>query len=147
MTTPSYKRPESVLVVVYTLDSQVLVLERVHPAEYWQSVTGSLEAAESPEHAARRELREELGWTPAKDDKLLAQVHSNQFPILPEWRARYAPEVEYNTEYVFSVCLNAPIHITLNPKEHQAYTWLDRAQAIARVSSTTNKQAIADWVL
>lgn len=133
--------------MVYTLDTQVLVLERVHPTGYWQSVTGSLEADESPDQAAFRELQEELGWAPTKNDKLIAHLRSNQFLILPEWRARYAPEVKYNTEYVFSVCLDASIPVTLNPEEHKAYTWLDRAHAIARVNSETNKQAIRDWVL
>ncbi|MGW8310783.1 MAG: NUDIX domain-containing protein, partial [Thiogranum sp.] len=42
----SYKRPESVLVVIYTASGEVLMLERQQPAGYWQSVTGSLEWGE-----------------------------------------------------------------------------------------------------
>ena len=58
---PSHKRPESVLVVVYSADSQVLMLRRHEPPTFWQSVTGSLEWGEQPEQAARRELVEETG--------------------------------------------------------------------------------------
>ena len=58
---PDYKRPESVLVVVYTADRETLILQRVGNS-FWQSVTGSLNwDEESPEEAARRELFEETG--------------------------------------------------------------------------------------
>ena len=30
-----------------------------------------------------------------------------RFPILPRWRARYAPGVTHNTEHVFSLCVPA----------------------------------------
>ncbi len=39
----SYKRPESVLVVIYAKSSgRVLMLQRRYNSEFWQSVTGSL---------------------------------------------------------------------------------------------------------
>jgi dATP pyrophosphohydrolase len=52
------KLPRSVLVLVHTSDA-VLLLERLQPAGFWQSVTGSLEPGEDWEDAARRELEEE----------------------------------------------------------------------------------------
>jgi len=57
----SCKRPESVLVVVYTRAGEVLMLRRTSPRGFWQSVTGSLEWGELPAHAAARELYEETG--------------------------------------------------------------------------------------
>ena len=54
-----FKRPESVLVLVDTLDGEVLMLNRVRPLGFWQSVTGSLKRGESPRGAAERELFEE----------------------------------------------------------------------------------------
>jgi dATP pyrophosphohydrolase len=58
-----YKLPESVLVVVHTVDLSVLLLERADTAEpRWQSVTGSREPDDVDLHAtARRELAEETG--------------------------------------------------------------------------------------
>src|SRR5690349_20502674 len=43
-----YKIPESVLVVIYTPDLQVLLLERADRPGFWQSVTGSLDAIDEP---------------------------------------------------------------------------------------------------
>ena len=61
MATTQYKRPESVLVVIYTISGEVLLLERRQPAGFWQSVTGSLAWDEAPREAAIREVSEETG--------------------------------------------------------------------------------------
>ncbi|MCE7916616.1 MAG: dihydroneopterin triphosphate diphosphatase, partial [Nitrosomonas sp. PRO5] len=42
-----YKLPVSVLVVIYTADLQVLLLERADHPGYWQSVTGSQDPGET----------------------------------------------------------------------------------------------------
>ena len=55
------KRPVSVLVAIHTPAQRFLLLHRRPPARFWQSVTGSLEAAETPRDAALREVREETG--------------------------------------------------------------------------------------
>ena len=133
-----FKRPESVLVLVYTAAGQVLMMERESPEGFWQSVTGSLEWHEQPAQAARRELTEETGL------QLEPRVTGieNVFPILPEWRSRYHPEVAENREYVFAVELESPCKIQLNPNEHKRYEWLDVPGAMQRCSSWTNSQAI-----
>lgn len=138
---PSYKRPESVLVVVYTATDEVLLLLRRQPADFWQSVTGSLEWEETdPLEAARRELREETGLS---DDATLIRCQAvNRFPIVPPWRDRYAPDAVENLEYVFRVRLPARLPITLNPAEHGDHVWLPRSTAAARVASWTNRDAI-----
>src|SRR4030095_2363231 len=56
-----YKLPVSTLVVVYTPDLRVLLLERADYPGHWQSVTGSQEPGETLVATATRELREETG--------------------------------------------------------------------------------------
>ena len=135
------KRPESVLVVVYTAADEVLVLLRRHPPNFWQSVTGSLRWDETdPLAAAQRELREETGLSDAAE--IVACGVINRFPILPAWRHRYAPNVAENVEHVFRVLLPERQPILLNPAEHGEYQWLPRAAAAAKVASWTNRDAI-----
>lgn len=134
-----YKRPESVLVVVYTDHGEVLLLRRREPADFWQSITGSLDGDETPQAAAARELQEETGLvTPTPR----ATGRTRRFPILPAWRRRYAPDVIENVEHEFQVRLTARTAIRINPAEHLEYLWLARTEALRRASSWTNRDAI-----
>lgn len=134
----SYKRPESVLVVIYTKSAQVLMLERRYPRGFWQSVTGSLLEGELAIDAARRELEEETGLS----GELISTGIENTFPIVAEWRARYAPDIFENHEFVFALQLESEDKIRLNPDEHVTQRWLPREQAAEKASSWTNRDAI-----
>lgn len=140
MNQAEYKRPESVLVVIYTAAGEVLLLERQQPPGYWQSVTGSLQWGETPAAAARRELLEETGLQAG--ERLLDCGYRNRFEILPAWRSRYAPDVQTNTEHVFRLELPEPVPVTLNPAEHRAAQWLPARIAALRAASYTNQTAI-----
>ena len=135
----SYKRPESVLVVIYTVAAEVLLMQRCDVPSFWQSVTGSLRDGETPLEAAEREVWEETGLI-AHD--LRNCQYQNCFEIKPPWRARYAPQVTHNTEHVFALRLPSRLPIQLNPREHSHYEWLTRAEALERVTSYTNRDAI-----
>ncbi|MBN1240914.1 MAG: dihydroneopterin triphosphate diphosphatase [Gammaproteobacteria bacterium] len=134
-----FKRPESVLVVVYTRTFDCLLLERLQPPGFWQSVTGSLQWGESAAEAAARELREETGLDA---DGLRDAGVSRRFAILPEWRARYAPGVAYNVEHLWYLELPERRPVALNPREHADCRWLALEDAIATVSSWTNREAL-----
>jgi dATP pyrophosphohydrolase len=137
--TRSYKRPESVLVVVHTQDLECLLLERVHPQGFWQSVTGSLRWDETPLAAAARELEEETGLDPAG----MADAGTERsFPILPAWRHRYPPDVSANLEHWFYLAIPQACAVRLNPGEHRGYEWLALEPAIERASSWTNREAL-----
>ena len=135
-----YKRPQSVLVLVYTAAGEVLLLRRVHPRDFWQSVTGSLGWGESRQRAARRELFEETGLRAGR--ALQDWRCGVRFPIVAPWRARYAPGTRYNREYWFALRLRRRAKIRLNPREHGEYRWLRRPQALRLASSWSNRRAI-----
>ncbi len=136
-----FKRPESVLVVVYSRAGSVLLLRRTDDPDFWQSVTGSLAWEEtSPREAAEREVREETGLESTLALRDLKIV--NRYSILPRWRPRYAPDVHENIEHVFALELPAEILITVNPAEHAEYGWFDFDAAAAKVASWSNREAI-----
>ena len=134
-----YKRPESVLVVIYTSSGEVLLLQRHEPPDFWQSVTGSLHWDESPAQAAQRELAEETGISGVVIEDCQQQ---NRYAILPSWRPRYDPAINENLEHVFRVVLPARCPIVIAPSEHTAFRWVARDEALRLVSSATNRAAI-----
>ena len=138
-----YKRPESVLVVVYSRCGKVLMLRRVDHESFWQSVTGSLRWDEKrPDQAARRELAEETGLT--SDYRLRDWHRQYRFTILPRWRHRYAPQVNTNTEHVFTAELVRPLPVILSAVEHSEYVWLPAPDAARRASSWSNREIITE---
>lgn len=136
-----YKTPESVLVVIYTPDHQVLLLERADHADWWQSVTGSLESGESPLQTAIRETEEETGIE-AQQHQLQDLHYSNHYEIYDCFRHRYAPGITHNTEHVFGLMVPPDIHITLAPLEHLRYIWLPAQAAAEKCFSPSNRAAI-----
>jgi len=137
----AYKRPESVLIVVYTRNGKVLLLKRADHPEFWQSVTGAMRWDErDPRATAIRELREETGLTAAPQalrDLGLVQ----RYTILPQWRHRYAPDVAKNTERAFALEVPHEVPLAIHP-EHIEYAWLAFAPAGARATSWTDRAAI-----
>jgi dATP pyrophosphohydrolase len=109
-----FRRPESVLVIIHTEALECLLLERVEPEAFWQSVTGTLHWDETPAETAAREVREETGIDPVG---LVDAAVIRRFPILPEWQA-----------------------VTINPDEHKAYHWLPLDNAIEAATSWTNRE-------
>lgn len=136
-----YKQPVSVLVLIHTPDLKVLLLERVDFPDSWQSVTGSREGDETLAQTASREVLEETGL-PAQTFELRDWKHSSDYEIYGIWRHRYAPGVTTNTEHVFSLEVPEMLSVTLNPREHLRYCWVDWQQAIKMVFSPSNAEAI-----
>ena len=137
----TFRRPESVLIVIYTDGGEFLLLERRRPAAYWQSVTGSLEWGEFADAAARREVIEETGITQG----VLVNLQWTQvYEILPAFGKVYAPGVTLNLEHAFSLRLPRPVPVVLSPSEHAQYRWVPALEALDTVSSSTNRAVIAE---
>jgi dihydroneopterin triphosphate diphosphatase len=137
-----FKIPESVLVVIHTLEREVLLLERTGSPGFWQSVTGS---RDTPEEAfwetAVREVLEETGLA-LEASRFRDWGVSNVYEIYPAWRKRYAPGVTHNTEHVFSLCVPRDSVITPSPREHTAFKWLPWLAAADDCFSPSNAEAI-----
>lgn len=136
---PRFKRPESVLVVVHTRALDCLVLERVAPRGFWQSVTGSLGWDETPAQCAARELLEETG---IETDELRDARIAREFPILPAWATRYQPGTATNREHRWYLELAQRVPVRIDPREHADHAWLPVREAVERVSSWTNREAL-----
>ena len=139
MSERSLKRPESVLIVVHTPDLKCLMLERVEPLGFWQSVTGSLRWDETAAEAAVRELAEETGLPP---DGLVDSGIERRFTIMPAWRHRFGPDVSENLEHWFYLETPTACEVTLDPTEHCRYRWLELEAAIDLAASWTNREAL-----
>lgn len=151
-----YKIPESVLVVIYAPNLDVLLIERADKPGYWQSVTGSKDTLDEPLIAtAVREVFEETGIRivneePTRDfhqrevsiRNLRDCQLSNVYEIYPVWRHRYAPGVTTNTEHVFALCVPRDIPVTLAPREHLNHLWLPYREAADKCFSPSNAEAI-----
>jgi dATP pyrophosphohydrolase len=142
-----YKIPESVLVVIHTIDLEVLLIERADRPGYWQSVTGSKDSVgEALRDTAVREVAEETGVSVGSAAVPLTQLRDwglvNVYEIYPDWRHRYAPGVTHNTEHVFGLLVPRGVPIALNPREHVHHCWLPHREAADRCFSASNAEAI-----
>jgi dATP pyrophosphohydrolase len=141
--TPSYKLPQSVLVVIHTRQMQVLLLRRADMGS-WQSVTGSKDALDEPlAETCRREVLEETGLDAAAAGCMLEDWGlRNRYEIYPQWRHRYPEGVTHNTEHVFGLRVPALIPVRIAPREHLQYLWLPWEAAAGRCFSMSNVEAI-----
>lgn len=137
------KQPVSVLVVIYTADLDVLLLERADHPGYWQSVTGSREGDESLRDTAVREVLEETGLD-ATQYTLTDWQMQNHYEIYPHWQHRYPEGVTQNVEHVYGLQLPSRLAITISPREHLDYQWLLPQEAADKVFSPSNRAMILE---
>ncbi len=134
-----FRRPESVLIVIYTAGGEFLLLERCRPPGFWQSVTGSLEWGEMADDAARREVVEETGITAG----FLRNLQWTQvYDVLPAFGKTYAPGITRNLEHAFALKLPRRTPVMLSATEHVQFRWARADEALETVSSSTNRAVI-----
>ena len=121
------------------------MIERADRENFWQSVTGSLDApSENLTLAATREVFEETGIAVDQlpEGALHNLHHQIEYEIYPDWRFRYAPGVTRNTEHWFALQVPDNTPIKLSPREHVAYQWLPSEEAAKKCFSRSNGEAI-----
>ena len=142
-----YKNNQSVLVVIYAKSSnRVLMLQRQDDSTFWQSVTGTLEANETPRATAIREVWEEVGLKIEENSTALFDCkESIEFEIFPHFRYKYAPNVTHCREYWFLLAMEQEFELVLS--EHLAYQWVSPEKAIQMTKSSNNAEAIRKYIL
>lgn len=139
------KIPISVLVVIYKSNGDVLLIERADKANFWQSVTGSVDSLdEDLSLAAVREVLEETGIDVGalSVGSLQDMHHQIEYEIYPQWRHRYAQGVTRNTEHWFALLVPDDTPVKLAPREHVAYQWVPYKEAVSKCFSRSNGEAI-----
>lgn len=141
----AYKQPRSVQVVLFAEGDEgreFLLLRRVASfGSFWQTVTGSLEAGETHEQAAIREVMEETGIA-AREEDLIRLGLVNTFEIPPPWRARYGPGVTHNEEVCFALKVRR-VEPRIDPSEHDAFAWVSFEDALKMFYWESNRRAFA----
>ena len=119
-----------------------LLLKRtVDHGNFWQPVTGRLEAGETWHDAAVREVREETGLRGHIED--LNYRHS--FLVDPSfWKQHpeFAIKVNEESSFLMDATGIDPDSVVLNPEEHDAYEWVDYETAMNRIIWEGNKKAL-----
>ncbi len=127
--------------LVHDRDLRILLIRR-RDLRFWQSVTGSLAAAENdPAQAALREVFEETGI--AAEPWWLEDLRSRaRFLVQPAMRHRFAPGTRHNTEHQFALAVPTAVPVRLNPREHDALQWCDADRARSLLWSWSNRLAL-----
>lgn len=138
------KTPRSVQVVVYrdgpeAREYLLLLRRREGSLDFWQPVSGSLEAGESDRDAAMREVEEETGFVDLVELREIALV--NRFRIAPAWRSLYEPDVTHNVQVGFAARVDSG-DARIDPAEHVDARWAPYAEARALLQYEPNRRAL-----
>jgi lipoyl(octanoyl) transferase len=116
----------------------LLLHRRAERGNFWQPITGSIEAGESPLMTARRELLEETGHSAEPVDLELSQ----SFMIESQFLASRYPAPIIASEIVFRAELDSAAPIHLDPEEHDRWGWFTFEEAYEKIRWTDDREAI-----
>lgn len=101
---------------------------------FWQTVTGGIDEGESFAEGALREAREETGLRFEREPQYLG--------LEQEFASRHGGEAHEKAFFLPLFGGKQPPTPKLDGKEHDAFEWVEPAEAAARVKFPFNKQAI-----
>jgi lipoyl(octanoyl) transferase len=128
----------TVSVVAVGDDGRVLLLRRSgERGGFWQPVTGRIEPGESPEGAARRELREETG----ADVPVVPLEYRHGFALEGATAARFGGGLVTAEETAFAARLPPGFACVLSD-EHAEHAWLAPGEAVERVPFAGLRRAV-----
>src|ERR1051325_6303801 len=134
-------RPETIRlikVLIHDGDRVLLLHRKPERGNFWQPVTGSIEAGESPSETARREIYEETGNHGDPRDLGLTQ----SFLIESQYLAsRYETPI-IASEVGFAASLDSRLPIRMDPAEHDQYGWFTFPEAYERIKWTDDRGAL-----
>ena len=127
-----------VKIIVHDGDRILLLHRKPERGGFWQPITGSIEAHESPLETARREIIEETGHAaePQPMDLLQSFMIESQF-----LESRY-PAPIIASEVGFHAELDASLPIRLDAEEHDAFGWFTLAEAYEKIRWTDDREAL-----
>lgn len=128
---PYTSRPYRACVGIMLINDggQVLVGQRIdNLAEAWQMPQGGIDAGETPEAAALREMAEEIGIGSDKAQLLKTHPHWLDYDIPPDladqlWQAQYRGQTQKWFAYKF-IGNDGDINIATEAAEFSAWRWL-----------------------
>lgn len=106
---------------------RTLLLHR-RDLDFWQPVTGTVEAGESVQDAAVRELREETGLGGSVEDL--------------ELRQSFLVERTFIDESTFIARVGRPGDIRMDPEEHDACGWFTFGEALQKIRWSDDRESL-----
>lgn len=134
-------RPENlrlVKIVVHDGERVLLLHRRPERGNFWQPITGSIEAGEEPLATARRELIEETGHAAEPHALDLEQSFLIESHYL-ESKGFASPIVA--SEICYAAELDSALPIRIDRSEHDQWGWFTFAEAYERIRWTDDREA------
>ena len=123
-------------------DHRVLLLHRKpERGNFWQPITGSIEAGESPLETARREIAEETGHRGEPEALDLQQ----SFMIESQYLETLYPVPIIASEMGFVAKLSSAAPIRIDAEEHDDFGWFTFGEAYERIRWTDDREAL-EWL-
>ncbi|HYI13547.1 MAG TPA: lipoyl(octanoyl) transferase LipB [Thermoanaerobaculia bacterium] len=127
-----------VKVLVHDDDRVLLLHRRRERGNFWQPITGTIDADETPLDTARRELIEETGLPGEPHPLDLTQ----SFLIESEYLASRYPAPIIASEVCFHVERDTHLPVRIDPAEHDDWAWFTFAEAYERMQWPDDREAL-----